>query len=98
MKITKETLKQIIKEERAKLLNESYQLSDIATEAAHALRRRDPQRIKELISKYLAPPADEDGDHEAVREMLEAMAEAARKLRDQSEEESNWSRSMRDGY
>ena len=74
----------------------SAALPAIATAAAEALQRGRPGEIEQLMKKMGAPlPGEKDND--ALRAMLSAMAEAARKLRDHSEEESNWSGSMRDG-
>ena len=86
MKITKNQLRRIIKEEKAKLLNEGFRMTDIARRAASALQNGEPGTIEGLIEQVdgaLMP----DEDKNAWMEMLEAMAEAAYELQIYKENE-----------
>ena len=95
MKITRRQLRRIIKEEKQKLLNEGFRMTDIARRAASALQNGEPGTIESLIEQVDGALMHAD-DKNAWVEMLEAMAEAAYKIRDFEEEESMWSGSMRD--
>ena len=87
MKITKRQLRRIIKEEKAKLLNEGFRMTDIARQAATALQNGEPGAIEGLMEQMdgaLMP----DEDRNAWLSMLEAMAEAAYDLESYREEEA----------
>ena len=87
MKITKRQLKRIISEEKQKLLNEGFRMTDIARRAASALQNGEPGEIEGLIEQMdgaLMP----DDDKNAWVEMLEAMAEAAYDLQIYRENEA----------
>lgn len=87
MRITKNQLKRIIKEERRKLLNEGFRMADVARRAATALQNGEPGEIEGLIEQVdgaLMP----DEDRNAYVEMLEAMAEAAYELQIYKENEA----------
>ena len=85
MKISKRQLKRIIKEEKAKLLNEGFRMADIASQAATALENGEPGTIEGLMEQLdgaLMP----DEDRNAYLSMLEAMANVAYELLDYREE------------
>ncbi len=85
MKITKRQLKRIIKEEKAKLLNEGFRMADIASQAAAALENGEPGTIEGLMEQVqgaLMP----DEDKNAYLSMLEAMANVAYELLDYRED------------
>ena len=87
MRITRRQLRRIIKEEKTKLLNEGFRLTDIARRAASALQNGEPGEIEGLIEQLdgaLMP----DEDKNAWVEMLEAMAEAAYELEIYKENEA----------
>ena len=54
MKISKRQLKRIIKEEKAKLLNEGFRMADIASQAAAALENGEPGTIEGLMEQVQA--------------------------------------------
>ena len=85
MKVTKRQLKRIIKEEKAKLLNEGFRMADIASQAAAALENGEPGTIEGLMEQVqgaLMP----DEDRNAYLSMLEAMANVAYELMDYRED------------
>ena len=85
MKISKRQLKRIIKEEKAKLLNEGFRMADIASQAATALENGEPGTIEGLMEQVqgaLMP----DEDKNAYLSMLEAMANVAYELLDYRED------------
>ena len=85
MKITKRQLKRIIKEEKTKLLNEGFRMTDIASQAAAALENGEPGTIEGLMEQVdgaLMP----DEDKNAWLSMLEAMANVAYELLDYRED------------
>ena len=84
MKVTKRQLKRIIKEEKRKLLNEGVMISDVFAQAAAALKARDGDALERLVRSMdgLMMAAEE---HDAYREALEAMTEAAYELEQHEE-------------
>jgi len=66
MKITRRQLRRIIKEEKQKLLNEGFRMTDIARRAASALQNGEPGAIESLIEQVdgALMHADHDRDWE----------------------------------
>ena len=84
MKITKRQLRRIIKEEKARLLNEGAYLHEILDEAATALESRDGDRIESLAMQVSDLLIGEE-EKRAYENALNAMAEAAYELQSYEE-------------
>ena len=84
MKITKNQLRRIIKEEKARLLTEGAYLHEILDQAATALERRDSDTIERLAYQVSDLMMDDD-EKSAYENALNAMAEAAYELADYEE-------------
>ena len=83
-KITKNQLRRIIKEEKARLLTEGVYLHEILDEAGKALSSRDGSRIESLASQVSDLMIGED-EKRAFENALYAMAEAAYELQSYEE-------------
>ena len=81
MKITKNQLRRIIKEEKARLLNEGAYIHEILDQAATALERRDSDTI-ERLAYQVSDLMIGDAEKRAYEKVLNAMAEAAYELSD----------------
>ena len=84
MKITKNQLRRIIKEEKARLLTEGAYLHEILDEAATSLEYRDGDAIERLSMKVSDLMIGEE-EKRAYENALNAMAEAAYELQSYEE-------------
>jgi hypothetical protein len=85
MKITKRKLRRIIREEKHKLLNEGFRLTDIALNAAQALSDGQGDRIEALRAQLDGALMPEE-DLRAWTTLLDAMTEAAYTIQEMQDE------------
>ena len=76
MKITKRQLRRIIKEEKKKLLNESFRMVDLASEAAQALTDGQPDRLLGISEQLRGALMPED-ELRVWETLFDAMIDAA---------------------
>ena len=86
MKVTKRQLGRIIKEEKAKLLNEGAYIHDLFREAATALEMRDGSKLEDLARQVDGLMMNER-EQASFSTALYAMAEAAYELESYEEAE-----------
>jgi hypothetical protein len=88
VKITRQQLRRIIKEEKARLLTEAAYVHDIFQQAASALEARDPATLEGLAQSFRDLMMNER-EQRSFQAALDAMLDAAYELESMDEEESD---------
>ena len=85
MKITKQQLRRIIREEKSKLLTEGYYTHELFAQAAAALNNRNVDKLEEVLSTFESLMMDENEGASYIA-ALRAMLEAAYELEQYEQE------------
>ena len=88
VKITRQQLRRIIKEEKARLLTEAAYVRDIFKQAAEALKERDVDTLEDLARQLDGLMMNEQ-EKESFQAALDAMLGAAYELESMDPEEAD---------